>query len=79
MKAHHSVSVITPTNLLVKQFLDEFPDTPTLSRLDSYQCEEWKRPCSVTRARLAKFCKGCKCGGDLAQAKYKNEIGRAHV
>lgn len=75
MKAHHSVSTITPTNLLVQQFVDEFPDTATLSRLDAYQCAEWKRPCSVTRARLAKFCKGCKCGGDLAQAKYRNGPG----
>lgn len=75
MNAHHSVSVITPTNLLVQQFVDEFPNTSTLSRLDSYTCAEWKRPCSVTRARLGKFCKGCKCGGDLAQAKYRNGPG----
>jgi ATP-dependent DNA helicase DinG len=75
MRAHHSVSVITPTNLLVQQFIGEFPDTPTLSRLDSYTCAEWKRPCSVTRARLGNFCKGCKCGGDLAQARYKRGPG----
>lgn len=75
MKAHHSVSVITPTNLLVQQFVDEFPDTATLSRLDSYTCDEWKRPCSVTRGRLGNFCKGCKCGGDLARARYRNGPG----
>lgn len=75
MKAHHSVSVITPTNLLVQQFIAEFPDTATLSRLDSYACDEWKRPCSVTRARLGKFCTGCKCAKDLAQARYKNGPG----
>lgn len=75
MNAYHSVSVITPTNLLVQQFVSEFPNTATLSRLDSYKCAEWKRPCSVTRARLSSFCKGCKCGKDLAQAKYKNGPG----
>ena len=75
MKAHHSVSTITPTNLLVQQFRAEFPDTATLSRLDSYTCAEWKRPCSVTRARLSKFCTGCACGKDIAQAKYKNGPG----
>lgn len=75
MNACHSVSVITPTNLLVDQFLQEFPDTPKLSRLDSYYCDEWKRPCPVTRAKLLQFCKGCTCGGDLATAKYKKGPG----
>lgn len=70
-----SVSVVTPTNLLVNQFLKEFPDTPTLSRLDSYFCDEWQRPCSITRAKLAKFCKGCKCGKELADAKYRKGPG----
>lgn len=70
-----SVSVITPTNLLVNQFIEEFPDTPTLSRLDSYYCDEWKRPCSMTRARLMKFCKGCKCSKELATAKYTKGPG----
>ena len=68
-------SVITPTNMLVDQFLQEFSDTPTLSRLDSYHCAEWKRPCSSTRARLSKFCKGCDCSRDLSQAKYKRGPG----
>lgn len=75
MNAFRSVSVITPTNLLVNQFREEFPDTPTLARLDSYHCEEWKRPCSTTRSRLMKFCKGCKCSGDLATAKYRRGPG----
>ncbi len=73
--ALRSVSVITPTNLLVEQFRTEFPDTPSLSRLDSYHCEEWKRPCSSTRAKLAKFCKGCQCGKDLSTAKYRRGPG----
>lgn len=75
INAFHSVSVITPTNLLVDQFLQEFPDTPTLKRMDSYRCEEWQRPCSITKAKLGKFCKGCDCGKALATAKYKTGPG----
>lgn len=77
----HSVSVITPTNLLVQQFLDEFPDTPTLSRLDSYHCAEWDRPCSVTRGKLRGFCSKrtgcgpCPAATDLARAKYRRGPG----
>jgi ATP-dependent DNA helicase DinG len=70
-----SASLIVPTNLLVNQFLQEFPTTRTLHRLDSYTCAEWKRPCSVTRAKLAGFCKGCACSKDLQQAKYRNGPG----
>jgi ATP-dependent DNA helicase DinG len=75
MNTCRSVSVITPTNLLVNQFLQEFPTTPTLHRMDSYRCEEWDRPCSVTRGKLMKFCKGCKCSSDLATAKYRRGPG----
>lgn len=75
MNATHSASLITPTNLLVKQFRDEFPDTKSLSRMDSYWCEEWKRPCPATRARLKSFCKGCVCSADLAQAKFRRGPG----
>jgi len=81
MQALHSVSVITPTNLLVDQFRAEFPDTPTLSRLDSYYCDLWKRPCAATRARLRGFCSkketGCECPAsrDLATAKYRRGPG----
>ncbi len=85
MNAFRSVSCITPTNLLVEQFLAEFPDTPTLARLDSYRCETWKRPCSITRAKCRWFCKpttdangnkvGCPASADLATAKYRRGPG----
>lgn len=77
INAHHSVSVITPSNLLVDQFIAEFPDTETLTRLDSYHCDEWKRPCPVTRGKLRNFCKGgvCPAGKALAKAKYKRGPG----
>lgn len=76
MQALGSVSVISPTNLLVEQFLQEFPDTNTLSRLDSYHCELWDRPCPITRGKLKGFCTEKKCGikcpasTDLIRAKH---------
>lgn len=75
MNAFTSVSVISPTNLLVQQFQAEFPDTCTLTRLDSYRCEEWQRPCPVTRGKLKQFCKGCPAGKDLSTAKYRRGPG----
>lgn len=73
----NSCSVITPTNLLVNQYLEEFPDTPTLHRLDSYYCEEWMRPCTTTRGKLGQFCRGgvCPCSADLSTAKYRRGPG----
>ena len=86
MTSLRSVSLITPTNMLVQQFLQEFPGTPTLSRLDSYYCEEWKRPCPKTKSRLMKFCspkrlpdgtmsQGCQCSKDMATAKFQRGPG----
>lgn len=80
-KALYSVSAITPTNQLVGQYLDEFPDTPTLHRLDSYYCEKWDRPCPITRAKTRNFCNtrrdGCNCpaASDLSIAKYRSGPG----
>ncbi len=71
----YGVSVITPTNQLVDQYLEEFPDTRTLARLDSYWCDEWQRPCSRTRAMMRGFCKGCTCSGDLSQARFRRGPG----
>lgn len=82
MQSLGSVSYITPTNLLVDQFRAEFPDTPTLSRLDSYHCEDWNRPCPVTKAKKGAFCnaKNSKCGTcpaskDLSTALYRRGPG----
>lgn len=81
INAYRSVSVITPTNLLVEQYLDEFPDTPTLARLDSYYCEKWDRPCPITRAKLGAFCSNkrdgheCSAAADLSTAKYRRGPG----
>lgn len=75
MRAFPSTSIITPTNMLVDQYVAEFPSTPTMSRLDSYHCEEWDRPCSTTRGKLRGFCKGCPAAKDLARTKYRGGPG----
>ncbi len=74
-KWKYAASAITPTNMLVDQYLAEFPGTPTMQRMDKYYCEEWQRPCSVTRAKMRGFCKGCECSKALAAAKYRNGPG----
>ena len=75
MNSLYSVSTITPNNLLVRQFLDEFPDTRTLHKMSSYYCDTWMRPCGQARAKQKGFCSGCKCSSDISQAKYKDGPG----
>ncbi len=71
----YSASAITPTNMLVDQFLGEFPDCPTLHRLDSYECADWQTNCAAHRGRTRAFCKGCPASSDLATAKYRRGPG----
>jgi Rad3-related DNA helicase len=71
----YSASGVTPNNLLVDQFLQEFPSTQKLKRLDMYECPTWKASCIKVRAVQKKFCKGCVCGQDMAAAKYRGGPG----
>lgn len=75
-----NAAYICPTNQLLDQFLSSYQDTRTLHRLDSYYCSYWRRPCTITRAKLGRLCKsalgedciGCRqLGLDLSSAKYK--------
>ena len=75
LRATYSASYINPTNQLVDQFLNTFPDTPTLRRLDSYWCDDSQLPCAKVRAIKKGFCKGCTCGTELARAKYRRGPG----
>lgn len=75
MNATYSCSYITPTNLLVNQFLQEFPDTRTLHKVDYYQCPTWQRPCIVTKGKMGGCCKGCPMSRDISQAVYKRGPG----
>lgn len=63
---------LAPTNLLVDQFLTEFPTTRSLHRLDSYQCTNLvHRSCASVRG-TGQFCRGCPASQDLAHAKYRS-------
>lgn len=75
LNAVRSTSYINPTNQLVDQFLSSFPDTKTLRRLDSYFCEDQQLSCARVRAINKGFCKGCTCGRELAEAKYRRGPG----
>lgn len=79
MSWQYNASYITPTNQLLDQFLNEFPETKTLRRLDSYICEDllpkFSYGCPTIRGQRGSFCKGCPAAADLAQAKYKKGPG----
>lgn len=64
---------ITPTNLLVEQYISEFPQTCSLSRLDSYKCEEMQSNCAVVKGRQGRFCYGCPAASSLQQVKYRGK------
>lgn len=79
MENNYCSSYLAPTNMLVNQFADSFPDTTVLHRMDTYWCSTWHQPCSATRAKYRGFCKkeleceGCeKLKHALINAKYKN-------
>lgn len=55
----HGAAVLTPNNLLVKQYTDEFPDLPTLARKASYWCSRDRRRCEETQKRTKSFCSDC--------------------
>lgn len=71
MNWQRSTAVCTPSNLLVEQFVAEFPGTDKLQRMDSYWCEPWGQSCAQTRGRTRGFCKGCICSKELATARYR--------
>ena len=71
LNGYPSSSYILPNNLLVKQVQEEFPETPTLSRLDSYRCEDWARSCAATKGKLGQFCRGCPAAADLMRVKFR--------
>lgn len=70
MNWKREVVLLTPQNLLVQQFVEEFPETDKLVRMDLYQCEEYRMPC-VSSRKFRPFCEGCQCSRDLRAAIYQ--------
>ena len=70
-----NASYIAPTNMLVEQFLREFPQTPTLAKRSSYWCDTWRRKCEQTVRKEGGYCRGCACGKDRRVAIYGTREG----
>lgn len=71
-----SATYIAPTNQLIDQFLEEFPDTPTLHAVDRYQCIDYEwRSCGETKRKEGGFCKGCQCSKDISRARFGSKSG----
>ena len=75
----YNVSYLAPNNLLIDQYLANFPDEAVLKRMDSYWCETWAQPCSATRGKYKGFCaRDLRCSGceavkkAISAAKYRN-------
>lgn len=64
---------LAPTNMLVHQFLEEFPETRSLHRMDSYQCTtSVHRSCAAVRGHNGGYCRGCPAGADISHALYRS-------
>ena len=61
-----NAAVITPTNLLVEQFLDEFPETQKLFKRDWYKCPRWSGnlTCKEAEAKYGRKKMGCDVSCD---------------
>lgn len=61
--------IITPTNILLDQYLDEFTRMPTLRRRSMYHCSRWGRSCEETKRKEKGSCKGCPYVKAMRKAK----------
>lgn len=67
-------AILTPNNLLVRQYTDEFPWIPTVQRQDKYTCTRYesqsqKRSCKKVKGEQSYFCKGCPYVTDLRKVQ----------
>lgn len=62
-------AIITPTNLLVSQFAESFPEVPVLYRADAYRCEPFKRSCATTKRSCRRTCPDCPYAEARREAK----------
>lgn len=76
-KNKQKTSILTPTKLLVDQYLDTAPKLHTIKNMNAYECESYRdqeQKVSCKRARELceekKFCSGCP---------YMKDVKKAHV
>lgn len=65
-------SILTPSNILVKQYLADYPHLHTIHKRDSYSCSATmeQTSCSSTYSRKKFYCKGCPYKADLAKKDW---------
>lgn len=75
----YSSSYLVPTNQLLDQFLDAFPGTDTLRRMDAYKCEKdfvkYNLGCGEIKREMGKCCKQCPLMSAYQKAKYHKGPG----
>lgn len=67
-----SSRIVTPTNLLVNQYANEFEDLSVLHRVDSYRCTRstnLKCKQQLLKRNLGHYCKGCHLVRDRRDSK----------
>lgn len=66
-----SSTIVCPTNPLVYQTLERYPDIPSLHKKSSYKCDKWGT-CSAGHKAQQFHCKGCPYTKALREAKKSN-------
>jgi Rad3-related DNA helicase len=60
----------------VNQFLEEFPETPKLHSVESYDCTDFPGDtCGRARRREGGFCRGCECASDIRTSQWGSGSG----
>jgi Rad3-related DNA helicase len=69
---NQSTSIITPTNLLVSQYVQEVPSLNKLYKAEKYDCDLDPKhtTCADTKKACKKYCKGCPYLRDLRTAQW---------
>lgn len=60
---------LTPTNMLVDQFLASHPKWATVRRKSQYNCKDYQTSCNMTKKNLGKHCRGCTYVKDLRRIR----------
>lgn len=63
--------IITPTNILVDQYKNEFPDTPVADRASNWTCHRGDKPCGTNDNRLGlpAYCRDCHFNRNMAAVR----------
>jgi len=54
-----NTTISVPSNMLLDQYRNSFPDLPILYRQDNYECADFARSCGDTKAAVGRHCGDC--------------------